>query len=103
MCLFARSQPGNTCYIGFSLQYVLGPDDAILVDFPGLEDVNNSRSSIVERRFSLHRTHAWYCLPKPECRILSDATLRRQIRVLGRGGRLGDLALVRSVMATWRW
>ncbi len=46
--------------------FPLVPEDAVLVDLPGLEDVNMLRSNIAERYFSLHCTHGWFCLPKPE-------------------------------------
>ena len=35
--------------------------DAVLVDLPGLEDMNTMYSQLAERYFALHCTHCWFC------------------------------------------
>eukprot|EP00931_Biecheleriopsis_adriatica_P118770 TRINITY_DN94097_c0_g1_i1.p1 TRINITY_DN94097_c0_g1~~TRINITY_DN94097_c0_g1_i1.p1 ORF type:complete len:711 (+),score=145.00 TRINITY_DN94097_c0_g1_i1:38-2134(+) len=72
------------------------PRDAVLVDLPGLEDTNFLRSRAAERYFSLQCTHAWFCLPKHEQKLLSNEGIHSQIRVLARGGRLENFVLVRT-------
>eukprot|EP00929_Paragymnodinium_shiwhaense_P039676 TRINITY_DN20820_c0_g1_i2.p1 TRINITY_DN20820_c0_g1~~TRINITY_DN20820_c0_g1_i2.p1 ORF type:complete len:719 (+),score=121.85 TRINITY_DN20820_c0_g1_i2:282-2438(+) len=72
------------------------PRDVILVDLPGLEDANLLRSCVAERYFALFCTHAWFCMPRSENRILSNRGLARQVRCLARGGTLNNVLVVRT-------